>query len=126
MYKKRGLTDFGRDQPLTHLVVMELARESGFASKMYEKPLQEFAKLIITIANPRQITKTQKIYLQAIAQPKTLQDLAKQFGCTTEGARKHLKALIQRGLADKEIRFQKRSGRDKGAWAFHYIAKEKR
>ena len=68
------------------------------------------------------LTKTEKIYLAHLTQPYSLIELSKHFGCTTEGARKHLKALMAKGLVDRETRYKWKEGRH-GAWAWYYFKK---
>jgi hypothetical protein len=48
----------------------------------FEEAVKLFGKLIIKRVAPRPLTKTQQIYLNALTEPKSLQDLADQFGCT--------------------------------------------
>jgi len=77
-------------------------------------------------APERPLTATQQAYLNVLHQPRSLNDLAAIFHCTTEGARKHLKALMSRGLITRDARFRRKSVRDKGAWAWYYQRKENR
>ncbi|NDD54219.1 hypothetical protein EBZ39_10150 [bacterium] len=69
------------------------------------------------------LTPTERVYLDYLTEFRSLKDLAHQFGCTTEGARKHIKVLYARGLIRRESFFKWIKGRQKGAWAWHYIAK---
>lgn len=68
------------------------------------------------------LTKTEKIYLAHLTKPYSLNDLASHFGCTTEGARKHLKVLMAKGLIERESRYRWTEGRH-GAWAWYYRRK---
>lgn len=65
------------------------------------------------------LTKTENIYLAHLTEPCSLIDLANHFGCTTEGARKHLKSLMAKGLISRELRYKWTEGRH-GAWAWYY------
>jgi predicted ArsR family transcriptional regulator len=68
------------------------------------------------------LTKTEKMYLNYLTQPYSLNDLSAHFGCTTEGARKHLKVLMSKGLIERESRYRWTEGRH-GAWAWYYRRK---
>ena len=68
------------------------------------------------------LTKTEQTYLNYLTQPYSLNDLSAHFGCTTEGARKHLKVLMARGLIERESRYRWTEGRH-GAWAWYYRRK---
>jgi predicted ArsR family transcriptional regulator len=68
------------------------------------------------------LTKTEKMYLNHLTQPYSLIELSKHFGCTTEGARKHLKVLMSKGLIERESRYRWAEGRH-GAWAWYYRRK---
>jgi predicted ArsR family transcriptional regulator len=69
------------------------------------------------------LTPTERVYLEHLTEPRSLRDLSAHFGCTTEGARKHLKALDAHGLITRELRFKWANGK-RGAWAWYYQAKE--
>jgi len=81
------------------------------------------AGLALYVGAPKPLTPTQRVYLDYLTEFRSLKDLAHQFGCTTEGARKHIKVLHARGLIKRECFFKWIKGRQKGAWAWHYIAK---
>ena len=68
------------------------------------------------------LTKTEKMYLNHLTQPYSLIELSTHFGCTTEGARKHLKVLMSKGLIERESRYRWTEGRH-GAWAWYYRRK---
>jgi predicted ArsR family transcriptional regulator len=68
------------------------------------------------------LTKTEKIYFNHLTQPYSLIELSEHFGCTTEGARKHLKVLMSKGLIERESRYRWTEGRH-GAWAWYYRRK---
>jgi predicted ArsR family transcriptional regulator len=68
------------------------------------------------------LTKTEKMYLNHLTQPYSLIELSEHFGCTTEGARKHLKVLMSKGLIERESRYRWTEGRH-GAWAWYYRRK---
>jgi predicted ArsR family transcriptional regulator len=68
------------------------------------------------------LTKTEKIYFNHLTQPYSLIELSEHFGCTTEGARKHLKVLMSKGLIERESRYRWIEGRH-GAWAWYYRRK---
>ena len=68
------------------------------------------------------LTKTEQMYLNHLTQPFSLIELSEHFGCTTEGARKHLKVLMSKGLIERESRYRWTEGRH-GAWAWYYRRK---
>jgi predicted ArsR family transcriptional regulator len=68
------------------------------------------------------LTKTEQMYLNHLTQPFSLIELSEHFGCTTEGARKHLKVLMSKGLVERESRYRWTEGRH-GAWAWYYRRK---
>jgi len=77
------------------------------------------AGLALYAGIPKPLTTTQKIYLEVLSEPHSLRQLAKRFNCTTEGARKHVKALVNQRLVTSAIMFKHEKGR-KGAWAKYY------
>jgi DNA-binding CsgD family transcriptional regulator len=83
------------------------------------------AGLALYAGAPKPLTPTQKTYLEHLNEPRSLRELARLFGCTTEGARKHLKALDAHGLIIRESRYKWVKGKQKGAWAWYYQAKVK-
>lgn len=100
--------------------VLSLAKTTGVmisARPEFEESVQKFGKLIIKRCRP--LTKTQQIYLDALTEPKSLKDLADQFGCTPQNALKMIRALEAKKLIKKEPLFKKHIG----AWAYYY-AKE--
>ena len=68
------------------------------------------------------ISGTQRAYLEYLSEPRSLTELAAHFECTTEGARKHVKALLRRDLITYEMQFKRKEGQ-KGAWAKYYQRK---
>ena len=83
----------------------------------FEQSVARFGKRIIKRFRP--LTKTQKIYLEALAEPKSLQNLADQFGCTTQNALKMIRALEARKLISKQKLFKQHVG----AWSYFYQRK---
>lgn len=107
--------------------VLALAKSTGVlisGRAEFEEAVKLFGKLIIKRVAPRPLTKTQQIYLNALTEPKSLQDLADQFGCTAQNALKMVRVLECRKLVTKELLFKRNRGN--GAWAFYYtVVKEK-
>jgi len=99
--------------------VLRLAKSMGvlISSKQeFEASIKRFGSQIVKRFKP--LSKTQQVYLDALKEPKSLQDLADQFGCTPQNALKMMRALEARNLVTKQQRFKRRS--DKGAWAWYY------
>ena len=100
--------------------VLTLAKRMGLmisGKPKFEQSVAKFGKQIIKQFSP--LTKTQAIYLDALAEPKSLQNLADQFGCTTQNALKMIRALEARKLISKEKLFKQHVG----AWSFYYQRK---
>ena len=100
--------------------VLILAKKMGVMISLkpkFEQSVVKFGKQIIKQFSP--LTKTQAIYLDALAEPKSLQNLADQFGCTTQNALKMIRALEARKLISKEKLFKQHVG----AWSFYYQRK---
>lgn len=100
--------------------ILVLARTMGVmvsGRPEFQASVEKFGKRIIKHFRP--LTKTQKIYLDALAEPKSLQNLADQFGCTTQNALKMIRALEARKLISKEKLFKHHVG----AWSFYYQRK---
>ena len=98
--------------------VLTLAKSMGVmisGKADFEQSIAKFGKQIIKRFRP--LTKTKKIYLDALTEPKSLQDLANQFGCTPQNALKMIRALEARKLIKKEPLFKKHIG----AWAYYYV-----
>lgn len=98
--------------------VLSLARSTGVmisGRPEFEESVKKFGRMIIKRLQP--LTKTQRTYLEALTEPKSLQDLAKQFGCTPQNALKMIRALEARKLIKKEPLFKKHIG----AWAYYYV-----
>ncbi len=76
------------------------------------------------LSKHKPLTRTEQTYLKHLTEPQSLNQLAAHFGCTTEGARKHLKALMARGLVERESRYKWANGKH-GAWAWYYKRKSK-
>lgn len=100
--------------------VLMLAKKMGLmisGKPKFEQSVVKFGKQIIKQFSP--LTKTQAIYLEALAEPKSLQNLADQFGCTTQNALKMIRALEARKLISKEKLFKQHVG----AWSYYYQRK---
>ena len=100
--------------------VLMLAKKMGLmisGKPKFEQSVVKFGKQIIKQFSP--LTKTQTIYLDALAEPKSLQNLADQFGCTTQNALKMIRALEARKLISKEKLFKQHVG----AWCYYYQKK---
>ena len=100
--------------------VLMLAKTMGVMISLnpkFEQSVVKFGKQIINQFSP--LTKTQAIYLEALAEPKSLQNLADHFGCTTQNALKMIRALEARKLISKEKLFKQHVG----AWSFYYQRK---
>ena len=100
--------------------ILVLARTMGVmvsGRPEFQASVEKFGKQIIKQFRP--LTKTQKIYLEALAKPKSLQNLADQFGCTTQNALKMIRALEARKLISKEKLFKQHVG----AWSYYYQRK---
>jgi DNA-binding MarR family transcriptional regulator len=100
--------------------VLILAKKMGVMISLkpkFEQSVVKFGKQIIKQFSP--LTKTQAIYLEALAEPKSLQNLADQFGCTTQNALKMIRALEARKLISKEKLFKQHVG----AWSYYYQRK---
>jgi hypothetical protein len=80
----------------------------------FQQSVAKFGKSIAKRFKP--LTKTQKVYLDALAEPKSLQNLADQFGCTPQNALKMIRALEARKLISKEKLFKHHVG----AWSYYY------
>lgn len=99
--------------------VLRLAKSMGvlISSKQeFQASVKRFGSQIVKRFKP--LSKTQQMYLDALTEPKSLQDLADQFGCTPQNALKMMRALEARNLVTKQQRFKRRL--DKGAWAWYY------
>ena len=100
--------------------ILVLARTMGVmvsGRPEFQSSVEKFGKRLIKQFRP--LTKTQKIYLDALAEPKSLQNLADQFGCTTQNALKMIRALEARKLISKEELFKQHVG----AWSYYYQRK---
>jgi hypothetical protein len=100
--------------------ILVLARTMGVmvsGRPEFQASVEKFGKRLIKQFRP--LTKTQKIYLDALAEPKSLQNLANQFGCTTQNALKMIRALEARKLISKEKLFKQHVG----AWSYYYQRK---
>lgn len=100
--------------------VLMLAKKMGLmisGKPKFEQSVVKFGKQIIKQFSP--LTKTQAIYLETLAEPKSLQNLADQFGCTTQNALKMIRALEARKLISKEKLFKQHVG----AWSYYYQRK---
>lgn len=98
--------------------VLRLAKTMGVmisGRPEFEQSVAKFGKQIIKQFSP--LTKTQAIYLETLAEPKSLQNLADQFGCTPQNALKMIRSLEARKLVTKEKLFRHR------AWSFYYQRK---
>lgn len=69
------------------------------------------------------LTATQQAYLDRLHTPRSLKELSAIFYCTTEGARKHIRVLMSRGLVKRDARFRRPAG-ERGAWAWYYVRKD--
>lgn len=101
--------------------VIKLAKQTGVLISLrseYEEAVKLFAKKIIERVAPKPLTKSQKIYLNALDDWKSLENLAQEFNCTPQNALKMMRALEARGLVSKTSMFKRRL--DRGAWAFYY------
>ena len=103
---------------MTDVEIQRMAHNLGLVH--HTDQVKALVKQILRKHKP--LTKTEKIYLAHLTQPYSLIELSKHFGCTTEGARKHLKALMAKGLVDRETRYKWKEGRH-GAWAWYYFKK---
>jgi hypothetical protein len=100
--------------------ILTLARTMGVmvsGRPEFQASVEKFGKRLIRQFRP--LTKTQKIYLDALAEPKSLQNLADQFGCTPQNALKMIRALEARKLISKEKLFKQHVG----AWSYYYQRK---
>ena len=100
--------------------ILVLARTMGVmvsGRPEFQASVEKFGKRLIKQFRP--LTKTQKIYLDALNEPKSLQNLADQFGCTTQNARKMIRSLEVRKLITKEKLFKQHIG----AWSYYYPRK---
>ena len=104
---------------MTRQEILRMARNLGL--NQHPDQIEALARQILNKSKP--LTKTQEVYLEHLSEPRSLKDLAQHFGCTPEGARKHLKVLGSRKLVTRELRYKWGNGR--GAWAWQYQAKEK-
>ena len=106
---------------MTRAEILRLAHNVGLG----RHPDQVEALVRQILCKTKPLTPTQRVYLDYLTEFRSLKDLARQFGCTTEGARKHIKALHARGLIDRECFFKWVKGQQRGAWAWYYTAKER-
>lgn len=100
--------------------VLMLAKTMGvMISKKpeFEQSVAKFGKQIIKQFRP--LSKTQEIYLNALAEPKSLKNLADQFGCSPQNALKMIRSLEAHKLIVKEKLFKKHIG----AWSYYYKRK---
>lgn len=99
--------------------ILKLAKQTGVlvsGKSEYEDAVKRFGRLLIKKISP--LTKTQKIYLEALDDWKSLQHLAEAFKCTPQNVLKMMRVLESHRLVSKELMFKRRNGR--GAWAFYY------
>ena len=99
--------------------VLRLAKSMGVlvsGKAEFTQSVARFGSVIVKRYTP--LTKTQQVYYDALTEPKSLQDLADQFGCTPQNALKMMRALEAKRLVSKTLRFKRRL--DKGAWAYYY------
>jgi DNA-binding MarR family transcriptional regulator len=95
--------------------ILDAAKRSGVLISNRDdflRALDRFAKSFI----PRPLTNTQMAYLRELNDWKSLNDLAKKFGCTPQNALKMIRALEARKLVTKEKLYRQ-------AWAFYYKRK---
>lgn len=104
---------------MTRTEILRMAQNVGLGR--HPNQVEALARQILHRTKP--LTPTQRVYLDYLTEFRSLKDLAHQFGCTTEGARKHIKVLHARGLIKRECFFKWIRGRQRGAWAWYYIAK---
>jgi len=105
---------------MTRTEILRMANNVGLGR--HTDQVKWLVKQILRKHKP--LTKTEKIYLAHLTQPYSLIELSEHFGCTTEGARKHLKALMARGLVERESKYKWVNGKH-GAWAWYYKARSK-
>ena len=99
--------------------ILKLAKQTGVlvsGKSEYEDAVKRFGRLLIKKISP--LTKTQRIYLEALNDWKSLQNLSEEFKCTPQNALKMMRALERQMMVSKELMFKRRNG--KGAWAFYY------
>ena len=99
--------------------ILKLAKQTGVlvsGKSEYEDAVKRFGRLLIKKISP--LTKTQRIYLEALNDWKSLQNLSEEFKCTPQNALKMMRALERQRMVSKELMFKRRNGR--GAWAFYY------
>ena len=100
--------------------VLMLAKTMGVmisGKPEFEQSIAKFGKQIIKQFSP--LTKTQAIYLEALTERKSLQNLADQFGCTPQNALKMIRSLESHKLITKEKLFKQHVG----AWSYYYKRK---
>jgi DNA-binding MarR family transcriptional regulator len=98
--------------------VLRLAKTMGVmisGRPEFQQSVAKFGKSIASRFKP--LTKTQEIYLEALTEPKSLQNLADQFGCTPQNALKMIRTLETRKLISKEKLFKRH------AWSYYYQRK---
>lgn len=96
--------------------VLALARTMGVmvsGKPEFEEAVKRFSKVILKRSRP--LTKTQQLYLDALTEPKCLQDLANQFDCTPQNALKMIRVLETKKLISKELLFKRQ------VWAYYYV-----
>lgn len=99
--------------------ILKLAKQTGVlisGKSEYEDAVKRFGRLLIKKISP--LTKTQKIYLEALNDWKSLQHLAEEFKCTPQNALKMMRVLEHHKMISKELMFKRHKVR--GAWAFYY------
>jgi predicted transcriptional regulator len=100
--------------------ILVLAKSMGVmvsSRPEFQASVEKFGKRLIRQYKP--LTKTQEIYLNALTKPKSLKNLADQFGCSPQNALKMIRSLEAHKLIVKEKLFKKHIG----AWSYYYKRK---